>query len=114
MTKFLQLNQGQTASLFQHPNRYETITVKLSTEIAVIETILALGDLVDWKKQMTGMFLEKELSRFTGPQSGVHTKYIDKLLTCPGGCRCPSQNIQYTPIRIAPFLGEASDWSANQ
>ena len=46
--------------------KYKTITVKLSTEIAVIETILVLDDSVDWKKQMTGMFLENDRSRFTG------------------------------------------------
>ena len=38
---------------------------------------------------------------------------IDKLWTCSCGCRCHSHNIQSTPIRIAQFWGEASDWSAS-
>ena len=37
---------------------------------------------------------------------------IDKLFKLTGGCHvCHSVT---TPIRIAPFWGEASDWSANQ
>ena len=55
------------------------------------------------------LFLAKQQTRYD-------VNLIDKLLTCPNGCQCHSQNIQSTPIRIAPFLWEASYWlaSANQ